>query len=140
PTSAVPKERDGPISVSGIRYSSTSDSTTIAIDLEHEVKYKGERLNSPERVYFDLQGTRLLPNLLGKSLTLNELAVSKIRVAQPQFDVTRVSLETKGFCDYSTKVVSNPTRLLIEVRPHPQSKRAQPKTVYNFIPNERMGK
>lgn len=115
PTTA--EEPGGLVSVIAIHYSSTTTSTIIEIDLEREVKYESHRLGSPERVYLDLKNTKYAPNLPGKSLTLSELAVSKIRIAERQFGVTRVALETKGFCEYSTSLVSNPTRLRIEIRP-----------------------
>src|ERR1700752_87761 len=100
-----------------IHYSSTTASTTIEIDLEREVKCESHRLGAPERVYLNLKNTKYAPYLPGKSLTLRELAVSKIRIAERQLGVTRVALETKGVCEYSTSLVSNPTRLRIEIRP-----------------------
>jgi type II secretory pathway predicted ATPase ExeA len=115
PTTA--EKRGDVVSVTAIHYSSTTASTIVEIDLEREVKYESHRLGSPERVYLDLQNTKYAPNLPGKRLTLSELAVSKIRVAERQTGVTRVSLETKGCCEYSTSFVSNPTRLRIEIRP-----------------------
>ena len=118
PTAA--KKREGPASVTAIRYSSITASTTVAIDLEREVKFESYRLASPERVYVDLQDTQLAPNFQGKSLKLSELAVSKMRVAERQRGVTRVALETSGFCEYQTSLVPNPPMLLIEIRPgHP---------------------
>jgi type II secretory pathway predicted ATPase ExeA len=115
PTTA--KKRAGPVSVTAIHYSSTPASTIVEIDLEREVKYESYRLGAPERVYVDLQYTKYARNFPGKSLTLRELAVSKMRVAERQPGVTRLALETKGFCEYSTSLVSDPTRLLIEIRP-----------------------
>jgi AMIN domain len=115
PTTA--KKRAGRASLTAIHYSSTTASTIVEIDLEREVKYESYRLGSPERVYVDLQDTKYAPNFPGKSLTLSELAVSKMRVAERQPGVTRIALETKGFCEYSTSLVSDPSRLLIEIRP-----------------------
>lgn len=115
PTAAT--KHEGPASVTAIHYSSTTTSTIVVIDLEREVKYHSHRLASPERVYVDLQDTQFAPNPLGMSLTVNELAVSKIRAAERQPGVTRVAMETNGFCDYRTSFVANPVRLLIEIRP-----------------------
>jgi general secretion pathway protein A len=115
PTTA--KKRAGPASVTAIHYFSTNGSTIVEIDLEGEVKYESHRLSSPERIYVDLQHTKYALNFRGKGVTLSELAVSKMRVAERQPGVTRIALETKGFCEYSTSFVSDPTSMLIEIRP-----------------------
>jgi general secretion pathway protein A len=120
PTAA--KNREGPALVTAIRYSSTTAATTVAIDLERGVKFESYRLASPERVYVDLQDTQLAPNFHSKSLKLSELAVSKMRVAEHQREVTRIALETRGFCEYRTRFVSSPPMLLIEILPGRHSK------------------
>src|SRR6185312_12553321 len=52
--------------VTGIRYWSTPVYTRVAIDLEGEVQYKATRVSSPDRIFFDLDGARLSPKLVGK--------------------------------------------------------------------------
>src|SRR6201997_4513863 len=53
--------------VIGIRYWSTPVYTRVAIDLEDEVQYQAVRVPRPDRIFFDLHGTRLSPELVGKS-------------------------------------------------------------------------
>ena len=49
-------------------------------------------MSSPERVYVDLQHTKNALNFPDKGVTLSELAVSKIRVAERQPGLTRMVL------------------------------------------------
>src|SRR5262249_28281492 len=43
-----------PVRVTGIRYWSAPEYTRIAIDLEQDVKFDSQRIESPDRIYFDL--------------------------------------------------------------------------------------
>src|SRR5581483_6839960 len=45
--------------VTSLRYWSTPDYTRIAIDVGDEIKYEAGRVPSPDRIYFDLYGSRL---------------------------------------------------------------------------------
>src|SRR5712692_10257638 len=45
--------------VTGVRHWSSSDASTVAIDLQDPVQYEAHRLSSPERIYFDLHDTTL---------------------------------------------------------------------------------
>ena len=94
--------------VTGIRHWSTPDYTRVAIDLEDEVKYEAGRIPSPDRVFFDLQETKLAPELTGKSFDVDDGFLRKIRVAQYQHGVTRVVLEVDPVSEYSAFLLPNP--------------------------------
>src|ERR1700688_4845493 len=49
--------------VTGIRHWSTPDYTRVAIDLGDDVTYEAARVPHPDRIYFDLHGTRLAQEL-----------------------------------------------------------------------------
>src|SRR5208282_4423181 len=53
--------------VTGIRHWSTPDYTRVAIDLESDVKFSSQRIDSPARIFFDLRDTKLASTLVGKS-------------------------------------------------------------------------
>ncbi len=89
----------------------------MVISLGQEVKYVSRRLTSPDRIFFDLQDTRLADKLTGQRSEVSESAVSRIRVAQHEPRVTRVALVTKALCDYKERFASHPSRLIIEVWP-----------------------
>lgn len=102
--------------VTGIRHWSSADSSTVVIDLEDQVQYEAHRLTDPERIYFDLPDTRLVPELFGKNLEIGDPLIQRVRVAQPVAGVTRVVLETKGASNFSVSLEVNPYRLVVEIR------------------------
>ena len=101
--------------VTGIRHWSTPDYTRVAIDLEQEVKYEAGRIPSPDRIFFDLHGTKLAPELVGKSFDVDDGFLQKIRVAQYQPGMTRVVLEVPPVSEYSAFMLPNPYRLIIDI-------------------------
>jgi N-acetylmuramoyl-L-alanine amidase len=107
--------------VTGIRHWSTPDYTRVAIDLEDEVKYEAGRIPSPDRVFFDLQETKLAPELTGKSFEVDDGFLRKIRVAQYQRGVTRVVLEVDPVSEYSAFLLPNPYRLIVDIHGKPQA-------------------
>jgi N-acetylmuramoyl-L-alanine amidase len=116
PTFATSEEAGVLPEVTGIRHWSSSDSSTVVIDLQDQVQYEAHRLPNPERIYFDLHDTKLVPALSGKTIIVGDALVQRVRVAQPMAGVSRVVLETKGESDYSVSLQPNPYRLVIEVR------------------------
>jgi N-acetylmuramoyl-L-alanine amidase/putative methionine-R-sulfoxide reductase with GAF domain len=108
---------NGPIpQITGIRHWSSSDSSTVVIDLQDQVQYEAHRLTNPERIYFDLHDTRLAANISSKPIEVGDELLQKIRAAQSTQDVTRVVLETKGASNFSVSMETNPYRLVVEVR------------------------
>jgi N-acetylmuramoyl-L-alanine amidase len=110
----APKESVGR-EITGIRHWSSADSSTVAIDLQEQVQYEAHRLSNPERIYFDLRDTSIAGGLPG-NVEVDDTLLSRIRIAHPSADVTRVVLETKNNSNFSVKLETNPYRLLIEVR------------------------
>ena len=103
-------------SVTGIRHWSAADSSTVVIDLQDQVQYEAHRLSDPDRIYFDLHDTTLVPDLANKSISVLDALLVRVRVAQPVNGITRVVLETKVATDYSVSLEQNPYRLVVEIR------------------------
>lgn len=101
--------------VTGIRHWSTPDYTRVAIDLEAEVKYEAGRVPDPDRIFFDLQDTKLASTLVGKTFDVSDGFLKKIRVAQFEKGTTRVVLEVDDLSDYSAFLLPNPYRLIIDI-------------------------
>lgn len=112
--SAEPRRSRLP-AVSGVRHWSTPDYTRVAIDLEEEVKYEAGRVPNPDRIFFDLHGTKLASELIGKTFELETGLLKKVRVAQFTHDLTRVVLEVDDLAEYSAFLLPNPYRLIIDV-------------------------
>src|SRR5204863_1278597 len=109
------ESRSGKLSrVTGIRHWSTPDYTRVAIDLESGIKFGSQRIASPDRIFFDLRGTKLASTLVGKSFDVDDGFLKKIRVAQFQPGRTRVVLEVDDLSDYEAFLLPDPYRLIID--------------------------
>ena len=112
--------------VTGIRHWSTPDYTRVAIDVESDVKFSSQRIDSPARIFFDLRDTKLASTLVGKSFDVDDGFLKKVRVAQFAPGRTRVVLEVDNLSDYDAFLLPNPYRLIIDI--HGKNGRAkQPK-------------
>jgi N-acetylmuramoyl-L-alanine amidase len=106
-----------PTHVTAVRFWSLSGVTRIAIETDGDFELKSDRLDSPDRLFFDLRGTK--PTLSHKAMTVIPVAdhfVKQIRVAEPQSNITRVVLDLEGQVEPTTSRLENPTRLIIELR------------------------
>ncbi|HEY5027355.1 MAG TPA: AMIN domain-containing protein [Candidatus Angelobacter sp.] len=101
--------------LTAIRHWSTGDYTRIAIDLEQEVKYQAGRVPHPDRIFFDLYGTKLASELVGKSFEVDAGFLHKIRVAQYKLNMARVVLDVDDVAEYSAFLLPNPYRLIIDI-------------------------
>ncbi len=105
-----------PALVTGIRHWSTATYTRVAINLGDNVTYEAARVPNPDRIYFDLHGTRLAPELVGKSFAVTDDGfLKKVRAAQYSDDVTRVVLDVNDVTEYSAFLLPNPYRLIIDI-------------------------
>ncbi len=107
-----------PHHVTAVRFWSLGGVTRIAIETDGDFQVKSDRLDNPDRLFFDLTGTR--PTLSRKSITVIPVAdhlVRQIRVAEPQPNVTRVVLDLATSAEPTVSRLDNPTRLIIELRP-----------------------
>jgi N-acetylmuramoyl-L-alanine amidase len=110
------KRRHGLALVTGIRHWSTPNYTRVAIDLGDDVTYEAARVPNPDRIYFDLHGTRLAPELVGKSFTVTDDGfLKRVRAAQFTNDMTRVVLDVNDVTEYSAFLLPNPYRLIIDI-------------------------
>jgi N-acetylmuramoyl-L-alanine amidase len=101
--------------VTGIRHWSTPDYTRVAIDVESNVKFSSQRIDSPARIFFDLRDTKLASTLVGKSFDVDDGFLKKVRVAQFAPGRTRVVLEVDNLSDYDAFLLPNPYRLIIDI-------------------------
>jgi N-acetylmuramoyl-L-alanine amidase len=101
--------------LTSVRHWSTPDYTRVAIDLEQEVQYQVGRVPHPDRIFFDLVGTRLAPDLVGKSFDVEAGFLHRIRVAQYKANTARVVLDVDDVAEYSAFLLPNPYRLIIDI-------------------------
>jgi N-acetylmuramoyl-L-alanine amidase len=108
-------ENGKPARVLGIRHWSTPDYTRVAIDLEQGVKYESQRIDNPDRVFFDLLNTKLDPKLSGKTFDVGDGLLKDIRMAQFKAGRTRVVLDLDQVSTFEASLLSNPPRLIIDI-------------------------
>jgi len=110
-------DRAEPHHITAVRFWSLGDVTRIAIESDGDFSIRSDRLENPERLFFDLVGAK--PTLGPKGMTVipvSDTLVRQIRVAETQHGVTRVVLDLERSADATTSHLDNPNRLIIEVR------------------------
>jgi N-acetylmuramoyl-L-alanine amidase len=99
-----------------VRIWSGDSSTRVVLDLEREVKIESDRIQDPDRLWIDLLGTRMHPNLNGRTFPAADGLLEQVRVAENRPGVVRVVLDFKDVKDHSILYLENPTRLVVDVR------------------------
>ncbi len=102
--------------VFNLRLWSGESSTRVVIDVEREVPTKSDRISNPDRLWVDLQGTRLHPNLKDRTFPVGDGLLEQVRVGQNKDDVVRVVLDFKDVKDHQVFYLQDPPRLVIDVR------------------------
>jgi len=123
-TAVTEPKSDKPARITSIRHWSTPEYTRVAIDLEQDVKFASQRLEHPERIFFDLYSTKLASTLVGKTFDVDDGFLKKIRVAQFKPGKTRVVLEVDDLSDYDAFLLPNPSRLIIDIHSKQESRSA----------------
>lgn len=119
--------RSQPATVTGLHYWPHSSNTRIAIDVGDQVKYVSARIARPNRIYFDLRGTRLAPRMKEKSIVVkDDSLLTRIRAAQFSSQVTRIVLDVGPNVDYTAFFLPNPWRLIIDVHKRDASPASEP--------------
>src|SRR3984957_19631688 len=106
-----------PHHVTAVRFWSLGGVTRIAIETDGDFQVKSDRLDNPDRLFFDLTGTK--PTLGRKGMTtipVSDRLLRQIRVAEPQDGTTRVVLDLETSVESTTSRLDNPSRLIIELR------------------------
>lgn len=110
-----------------LRFWTGNTSTRVVLDLENKVDLKYDRVGNPERLWIDLIGTRLHPNLEKRVFPVGDGLLERVRIAQNRPDAVRVVLDFKGSWDHNFFYLDAPPRLVIDVkgrRSSPGTKRA----------------
>ena len=116
PASHEVKKPGQPTEVLTVRRWAGPNSNRIVIGVDAEVKYEATRLANPDRIVLDIPNTLLSHALVGKSLSVEDGVLHRVRVAQFKPNVTRVVLDVARIGDYSVFTLPNPFRLIIDVR------------------------
>jgi N-acetylmuramoyl-L-alanine amidase len=105
-----------PSRVLGIRHWSTPQYTRVAIDLEQGVEFESQRIENPDRVFFDLRNTKLDNKLASRNIEVNDGLIKSVRVAQFKAGQSRIVLDLDANSECSASLLANPPRLMIDIR------------------------
>jgi N-acetylmuramoyl-L-alanine amidase len=109
--------------VTAVRFWTLANSTRIAVEVSQEVKFRFERLSNPARLAVDLSDSRMrLGSKSMNTVKIGDKLVKQVRVAQKEPRLTRVVLDLEGPVEQEISLLSNPVRVVIEVRPLGQKK------------------
>ena len=103
--------------VTAVRFWSLGEVTRVAIETDSEATYHAERIDKPDRLFLDLAGVRRQPGTRGlQVIPVDDKLVKQIRIAMVQTGVTRVVLDLVAPVEYSISQLTNPDRIMIELR------------------------
>ena len=86
----------------------------VTLTLDREVLFKEIRLHRPARLVVELPRTKLAPTLKHERLTFPTPAVRTISVTPATVIGTNVNIDLTGVTSYSTFVLYNPYRLVVD--------------------------
>ncbi len=107
-------------SVRDVRFTSEPNVTRVVIALSSEAVFRTERIENPDRVFFDLP--RFVPRLAAgrqrsAQLNVSDRHIKQIRVAENQPGLTRLVFDMESpDVVYKATLSLNPPRLIVEFR------------------------
>lgn len=126
-----------PAVVNEMKHWSNPDYTRISLELDRDVTWETHELGKgvpgkPGRVYIDLKRTRLGKNV--KDITIGDGLLKGARIGQYKPEVVRVVLDTENIKDYKIFPLSDPARLVIDVRGERMTEISRLEPVLSAIP------
>lgn len=109
-----------PLSIlSEMKHWSNPDYTRISLELDRDVTWEAHELGKgsagkPGRIYIDINHAKLGKG--ARDITIGDGLLKGARVGQYKPDVVRVVLDTENIRDYKVFPLSEPSRLVIDVR------------------------
>lgn len=111
-------QTDRELAVTDVRFWSLADATRIAVETNGAFQYRHDRLSDPDRIYFDVLGARWpLSGHKTHTIPVGDKILKQIRVAETEPGVTRIVLDLEAPAEFSSALLANPDRLMIELRP-----------------------
>jgi len=109
-----------PVKVKEVRFWSLGEVTRVAIEVSAEFKYHSDRIFSPDRIFFDIEGARpQTPDRKIQVIPVGDSLLKQIRVAERQPGVTRIVLDVEEHdppVQFTASELSAPARLIVELR------------------------
>ena len=116
------------IDVTDIRYWSYPDYTRIVISLSGKPEYKANRLANPDRLYFDVNNSRLKKELQ-KTIAVGNGMLKTVRAGQFNDGTVRVVLDLGKMTNYKVLTMEDPIRLIVDIYGEKQAASVKKKIV-----------
>jgi len=110
----------GNVEIVGLRYWSNPNYTRVVIDADNELSYahrllkKDTSINKPQRLYVDLNNSRLGKDIK-KHILIDDNLLMDTRAGQFSSNQVRVVVDIKSFKTYKIFSLKNPFRIVIDV-------------------------
>lgn len=101
--------------VKGITETALPHGERITIEFSKEVTYTGDRVDSPDRVFFDFANSTAPASLIDHAPAPTGSFVKALRLGRHANGVTRIVLELSGSPRYSVFPMYNPFRFVIDL-------------------------
>ncbi len=93
------------------------DGIRISIEVDRELQFRQEQLQSPRRLFFDLKGAQPAPELLDATVRFPEAdVVREVRLGRHPNNTTRIVIDTEGIESHSVFTLYNPYRVIVDFR------------------------
>ena len=126
----------GPQAVlSDVRFWSNKDYTRVVLQLDKETEFQKEVLSNPDRIFFDLQNSRMDRKLINRSYDVNGLFINQIRVGVNRPGVVRVVLDFDVINQHTVFALYNPFRIVIDTRGQAKSDSAAASNISGSLEN-----
>lgn len=117
--------------LSSIQRAVLPSAVRVTLQLDREVPYHEERISGPDRVFFDLRGAQLAPDLTDTTLTYADDIVRQIRTGRHPNGTVRVVMDLDGVSRHTVFTLYNPFRLVIDFE---RAVTAQPRQATVTVP------
>jgi N-acetylmuramoyl-L-alanine amidase len=104
--------------VTAVRFWTLNDATRIVIEASGDFEFTSDRVSGPDRIFFDVKGARMRLGGRGPhTVAVGDHLLKQVRIAETQPGVTRVVFDLEGPVDFTASQLTNPNRLIVELRP-----------------------
>jgi N-acetylmuramoyl-L-alanine amidase len=108
--------------VTAVRHWSLPDVTRVAVEVSGPFQFHSDRLHNPERVYYDIVNAHVrIASKIFYSEVVGDSMLEKIRVAENTPGTARVVLDLAASAAATTTILTNPDRLILELRTAPSN-------------------
>ena len=113
---AAAETTHAPLRVTAVRHWKSGDVTRVAIEISGTFKFRSDRLENPDRVYYDILNAR--PSIASKRVyteMVSDALLKRVRVAETVPGITRIVLELGDNVAATPSELINPNRLIVEL-------------------------